>query len=203
MWRPTTGDCPMPTFTCDHIHLRSPDPVAAAGFYTSVLGATELERVQNGPALRVILSLAGLRLFIEQVPPGTAAPPRPAVPGRRAYWPRRGRSGRSRQRVGQQRRRVHHEAHRHARRPEDRLHPGTRWRPYRTAAARLSLEEVARGTMALAYVPPRMLGPAAIEGSRATRVERAARDAAQRARQFATQGRTRLALAGSGPGGGP
>ena len=71
----------MPTFTCDHIHLRSPDPVAAAGFYTSVLGATELERVQNGPALRVILSLAGLRLFIEQVPPGTAAPPAPPFLG--------------------------------------------------------------------------------------------------------------------------
>ena len=46
-----------------------------------MLGATELERVQNGPALRVILSLAGLRLFIEQVPPGTAAPPPPPFLG--------------------------------------------------------------------------------------------------------------------------
>jgi catechol 2,3-dioxygenase-like lactoylglutathione lyase family enzyme len=71
----------MATFTCDHIHLRSLDPVAAAGFYTSVLGATELDRVQNGPALRIILSLAGLRLFIEQVPPGTAAPPAPPFVG--------------------------------------------------------------------------------------------------------------------------
>ena len=71
----------MTAFTYDHIHLRSPDPAAAAGFYTSVLGATELDRVHNGPVLRVILSLAGLRLFIDQVPPGTPAPPTPPFLG--------------------------------------------------------------------------------------------------------------------------
>ena len=81
----------MPTFTYDHIHLRSPDPAAAAEFYIGVLGATEVERIQNGPALRVILELAGLRLFIEQVPPENALSADPAVPWRRTY--RSGRGG--------------------------------------------------------------------------------------------------------------
>lgn len=52
----------------DHIHLRSPDPVAAAAFYVDALGAKEVTRMDVRGALRIILDLGGMRLFVEQVP---------------------------------------------------------------------------------------------------------------------------------------
>jgi len=68
----------MARFTSDHIHLRSADPEAAARYYAEMFGATEKGRVLNGEALRVILDLGGLTLFVEQVPATTpAAPPPP------------------------------------------------------------------------------------------------------------------------------
>jgi catechol 2,3-dioxygenase-like lactoylglutathione lyase family enzyme len=51
----------------DHVHLRSRDPVAAAGFYVAVLGARETDRIGD-PVSRVVLDLGGLRVFIEQAP---------------------------------------------------------------------------------------------------------------------------------------
>lgn len=71
----------MPSYRFDHVHLRSPDPAAAAGFYTAMFGATEVGRMQNGDALRVVVDLGGLTLFIEQVPPGTPRPPSPPFMG--------------------------------------------------------------------------------------------------------------------------
>jgi catechol 2,3-dioxygenase-like lactoylglutathione lyase family enzyme len=65
----------------DHIHLRSPDPEAAAGFYERHFGATITGRVQAGSRLRVMVSLAGVPLFIEEVPAGTASPPAPPFLG--------------------------------------------------------------------------------------------------------------------------
>src|SRR3954447_14571477 len=67
----------MPEFRWDHIHLRSPDPEATAQYYVKVFGATSVNKVEVGGAVRVIVSLAGLNLFIEQVAPETAAPPDP------------------------------------------------------------------------------------------------------------------------------
>jgi catechol 2,3-dioxygenase-like lactoylglutathione lyase family enzyme len=67
----------MPEFRWDHLHLRSPDPEATAQYYVKVFGATSVNKVESGGAVRVIVSLAGLNLFIEQVPPGTPAPPQP------------------------------------------------------------------------------------------------------------------------------
>ncbi|HWL82133.1 MAG TPA: VOC family protein [Roseomonas sp.] len=70
----------MARFRSDHIHLRSPDPEAAARFYAEVLEASEVTRVKNGEALRIVMDLGGLPLFIEQVPASTvAAPPAPFV----------------------------------------------------------------------------------------------------------------------------
>lgn len=63
------------TYVWDHLHLRSPNPEAAAEFYVAHLGASITARVQNGAALRVILDLGGRAVFIEQVPPTTPAPP--------------------------------------------------------------------------------------------------------------------------------
>ncbi len=40
----------MAQFKCDHVHLRSPDPEAAAHYYTDMFGATVTSRMQNGNA---------------------------------------------------------------------------------------------------------------------------------------------------------
>ena len=67
-------------FSCDHLHLRSPDPEAAAAFYVSRLGARITGRTESNGALRVILDLGGLVTFIEAVPADTVmAPPAPFV----------------------------------------------------------------------------------------------------------------------------
>lgn len=67
----------MPEFRWDHLHLRSLDPEATAQYYVDVFGATLVNKVEVGGAVRVIVDLAGLHLFIEQVPPDTPAPPQP------------------------------------------------------------------------------------------------------------------------------
>ena len=67
----------MSEFRWDHLHLRSPDPEATARYYVDVFGATPVNKVDAGGALRVIVNLAGLNLFIEQVSPETPAPPHP------------------------------------------------------------------------------------------------------------------------------
>lgn len=59
----------------DHLHLRSPDPEAAARFYAAAFEARETGRVEVNGALRVMLDLGGLMLFIEAVPPETPKPP--------------------------------------------------------------------------------------------------------------------------------
>lgn len=71
----------MTRFTMDHVHLRSPDPERAAGFYIEMFGAKPVDRMRNGAALRVVIDLGGVPLFIEQVPPGTAGPPAPPFLG--------------------------------------------------------------------------------------------------------------------------
>jgi catechol 2,3-dioxygenase-like lactoylglutathione lyase family enzyme len=71
----------MPEFRWDHVHLRSPDPDATAQYYVDVFGATPVNKVKVGGGVRVIVSLAGVSLFIEQVPPGTLSPPPPPYLG--------------------------------------------------------------------------------------------------------------------------
>lgn len=71
----------MEPYRFDHIHLRSPDPEAAARTWEAAFGAREKARMQAGPWLRIVLDLAGVTLFLEQVPPGTHAPPAPPFLG--------------------------------------------------------------------------------------------------------------------------
>ena len=71
----------MATYTCDHVHLRSLDPTAAARFYVGMFGAVPRGTVAVGSAVREIVALGGLTLFIEQVPAGTGAPPAPPFLG--------------------------------------------------------------------------------------------------------------------------
>jgi catechol 2,3-dioxygenase-like lactoylglutathione lyase family enzyme len=60
---------------CDHLHLRSPDPEAAAQGYAALFGATVADRVAVPKGVRLVVDLGGLRLFIDQVPAETAGPP--------------------------------------------------------------------------------------------------------------------------------
>ena len=62
-------------YRLDHIHLRTADPRTTAQFYIDMFGAVPAGEVMNGAALRVMVNLGGLLMFIEQVPPETAAPP--------------------------------------------------------------------------------------------------------------------------------
>ncbi|MSO77482.1 MAG: VOC family protein [Alphaproteobacteria bacterium] len=56
----------MATFTYDHMHFRSPDPEATAGFYERMFGALVLRSVQAGKP-RVDLDLCGTKVFIAKV----------------------------------------------------------------------------------------------------------------------------------------
>lgn len=71
----------MPTYTSDHVHLRSLDAPKAAAFYIDALGAKEVTRMDVNGRLRIILDLGGLRVFVEQVPPDTHRPPAPPFVG--------------------------------------------------------------------------------------------------------------------------
>lgn len=59
----------------DHIHLRSEDPDAAAGFYETHFGASRVSRVETGDQLRVTIDLAGLPIFIDRAAEGAVARP--------------------------------------------------------------------------------------------------------------------------------
>jgi catechol 2,3-dioxygenase-like lactoylglutathione lyase family enzyme len=76
--RETAG---MEPYRFDHIHLRSPDPEAAARIWTAAFGAVVKARVEVPAGTRLVLDLAGVPIFLEQVPPGTHAPPPPPFLG--------------------------------------------------------------------------------------------------------------------------
>ncbi|HEY4253962.1 MAG TPA: VOC family protein [Roseomonas sp.] len=70
----------MATFTFDHLHLRSPNPEKAAQFYVDMLGAQITGHAQTPNGLRVLMTIGGITMFIEQVPATTpVAPPAPFV----------------------------------------------------------------------------------------------------------------------------
>jgi catechol 2,3-dioxygenase-like lactoylglutathione lyase family enzyme len=71
----------MSPYRFDHIHLRTPAPEATAAFYVAAFGAEIRQRVTPGGRLRVILDLAGVPLFVEEVPADTAVPPPPPFLG--------------------------------------------------------------------------------------------------------------------------
>jgi catechol 2,3-dioxygenase-like lactoylglutathione lyase family enzyme len=71
----------MAPYRFDHLHLRSPDPEAAAATWVTAFGARITNRVDAAGKLRIILDLAGVPLFIEAVPADTHAPPAPPFLG--------------------------------------------------------------------------------------------------------------------------
>lgn len=69
----------MTTFTWEHIHLRSPNPEATAGWYERMLGAEIIRTPQPDGSTRLDLNLGGgQKVFIAPANPKleTAPPPR-------------------------------------------------------------------------------------------------------------------------------
>lgn len=68
----------MPTYTYDHIHLRSRDPMETARYYNRVFDAEILESVQSDGQPRVDLDINGLTIYIARAdahqPPGPVDP---------------------------------------------------------------------------------------------------------------------------------
>ena len=69
----------MPTYTWDHVHLRSPDPEATAAWFERILGAEVIRSVEQGKP-RIDLQLGGARVFIAPVPAGGGVLAAPAHP---------------------------------------------------------------------------------------------------------------------------
>ena len=70
----------MPTYTYDHIHLRSRDPMSTALYYEKMFGAEILESTQSDGQQRIDLDINGLVVFIARVPEGPNEPSGPSEP---------------------------------------------------------------------------------------------------------------------------
>ena len=69
----------MPTYSWDHIHLRSADPEGTAAWFERMLGAEVIRSTQQGKP-RIDLKLGGAKIFIAAVAPGDAVNPAPTTP---------------------------------------------------------------------------------------------------------------------------
>jgi len=69
----------MPTYTWDHVHLRSPDPEATAQWFERMLGAEVIRSMQQGKP-RIDLKLGGANIFIAPVEAGDGVNAAPVTP---------------------------------------------------------------------------------------------------------------------------
>jgi len=69
----------MPTYTWDHVHLRSPDPEATAQWFERTLGAEVIRSMQLGKP-RIDLKLGGANIFIAPVEAGDGVNAAPTTP---------------------------------------------------------------------------------------------------------------------------
>jgi len=69
----------MPTFTWDHIHLRTPDPEGTAQWFERMFGAEVIRSMQQGKP-RIDIKLGGAMIFTAQVSPGDGVNPAPTTP---------------------------------------------------------------------------------------------------------------------------
>jgi catechol 2,3-dioxygenase-like lactoylglutathione lyase family enzyme len=69
----------MPTFTWDHIHLRTPDPEGTAQWFERMFGAEVIRSMQQGKP-RIDIKLGGAMIFTAQVNPGDGVKPAPTTP---------------------------------------------------------------------------------------------------------------------------
>ena len=70
----------MPTYTYDHIHLRSRDPMGTAQYYEKMFGAKIIESTQSDGQQRIDLDINGLVVFIARVPEDADVPSGPSEP---------------------------------------------------------------------------------------------------------------------------
>ena len=70
----------MPTYTYDHIHLRSKDPEGIAKYFEKMFDAKIIETIQSDGQPRIDLDINGLVVFIAKVAPDADIPPSPVVP---------------------------------------------------------------------------------------------------------------------------
>jgi lactoylglutathione lyase len=73
------GRTPMPTFTWDHVHLRTPDPEGMAQWFEHMFGAEVIRTTQQGKP-RIDIKLGGAMIFTAQVTPGDGVNPPPTTP---------------------------------------------------------------------------------------------------------------------------
>jgi catechol 2,3-dioxygenase-like lactoylglutathione lyase family enzyme len=69
----------MANYTWDHIHLRSPDPEATAGWFERMLGAEVIRSMQQGET-RIDVKLGGANIFIAPIKPSEGVNPAPTTP---------------------------------------------------------------------------------------------------------------------------
>ena len=70
----------MPTYTYDHIHLRTRDPMGTALYYEKMFGAKIIESTQPDGQQRLDLDINGLVVFIARVPEDADVPSGPSEP---------------------------------------------------------------------------------------------------------------------------
>ena len=70
----------MPSYTYDHIHLRTRDPEGTAKYYNEMFGAKIIESVQSDGSNRIDLDINGLTIFIARVAAGDDIPVPPSDP---------------------------------------------------------------------------------------------------------------------------
>jgi|SRR5918999_1084975 catechol 2,3-dioxygenase-like lactoylglutathione lyase family enzyme len=70
----------MPTYTYDHIHLRTRDPMGMAKYFEKMFDARIIESIQSDGQPRIDLDVNGLTIFIAPVPPDANIPPSPHDP---------------------------------------------------------------------------------------------------------------------------
>jgi lactoylglutathione lyase len=75
----TKGNRTMTKYTWEHVHLRSPDPAATAGWYADKLGAEVIRTPQPDGSTRFDLDLTGQKVFIAKADPAQTGAP-PAIP---------------------------------------------------------------------------------------------------------------------------
>jgi lactoylglutathione lyase len=69
----------MGKYNWDHIHLRTPDPEAAAQWFEKMLDAEVIRSMQQGQQ-RIDIKIGGANVFLAPVKPGDGVNPPPVTP---------------------------------------------------------------------------------------------------------------------------
>ena len=70
----------MPTFTWDHIHLRTPDPEVTAQWFERYVRRRDHPQTPRARKPRIDIKLGGAMIFTAQVTAGDGVNPAPATP---------------------------------------------------------------------------------------------------------------------------